>query len=193
MTPTDKVLGSIAAIQTLIENFPMSILDNIHGKTYTSLFDFMVDVLNACGVNTNDILDYLLNEIYGLEIKVEGGIQGLYDQIASKAIEIDEQNDFLQKLEMAIKKILQALLMSVFTCSAIPIIPNKMFDGDDLNGLMDDATGNLIKKHAFDRFIVPTKAIDIMGMLNLCPTSSDGNLYYAIEGRKKKKKCTERN
>ena len=59
MTPTDKVLGSIAAIQTLIENFPMSILDNIHGKTYTSLFDFMVDVLNACGVNTNDILDYL--------------------------------------------------------------------------------------------------------------------------------------
>lgn len=182
MTPTDKVLGSIAAIQTLIENFPMSILDNIHGKTYTSLFDFMVDVLNACGVNTNDILDYLLNEIYGLEIKVEGGIQGLYDQIASKAIEIDEQNDFLQKLEMAIKKILQALLMSVFTCSAIPIIPNKMFDGDDLNELMDDATGNLIKKHDFDRFIVPTKAIDIMGMLNLCPTSSDGNLYYAIEG-----------
>lgn len=182
MTPTDKVLGSIAAIQTLIENFPMSILDNIHGKTYTSLFDFMVDVLNACGVNTNDILDYLLNQIFGLEVKVEGGIQGLYDQVTSKAIEIDEQNDFLQKLEMGIKKILQALLMSVFTCSAIPIIPNKMFDGDDLNGLMDDATGNLIKRHAFDRFIVPTKAIDILGMLNLCPTSSDGSLYYAIEG-----------
>ena len=58
MTPTDKVLGQIAAMSTFIENFPMSILDMMQGKTYTSIFDFMIDVLVACGVDINDILMY---------------------------------------------------------------------------------------------------------------------------------------
>ena len=43
MAPTDKVLGQIAAISTFIENFPMSILDMMQGKTYTSIFDFMIE------------------------------------------------------------------------------------------------------------------------------------------------------
>ena len=40
---TDKVLGTIGALNTLVENFPMSILDLHKGKTYTSIFDFLMD------------------------------------------------------------------------------------------------------------------------------------------------------
>ena len=92
MTPTDRVLGQLAAIQTFIENFPMNILDKIHGKTYTSIFDFLIDVLNACGVNTNEIIDYLLSEIYGVEASINGSITGFYEQIKNGEIELEEQN-----------------------------------------------------------------------------------------------------
>ena len=116
MTPTDRVLGQLAAIQTFIENFPMSILDMMHGKTYTSIFDFLIDVLNACGVNTNEIIDYLLSEIYGVEASINGSIAGFYEQIKNGEIELEEQNEFMEGLEMGIKSVLMALLSSIFTC-----------------------------------------------------------------------------
>ena len=75
MAPTDKVLGQIAAMSTFIENFPMSILDMMQGKTYTSIFDFMIDVLAACGVDLNDITQFLLDEIYGVEEIINDGLK----------------------------------------------------------------------------------------------------------------------
>ena len=57
MSSTAKVLGTIGALNTLIENFPMSILDLFKGKTYTSVFEFIIDVLYACGVPTNEIIE----------------------------------------------------------------------------------------------------------------------------------------
>ena len=53
MNPTDKLLGNIAAINTFIDNFPMSSLDMMHGKAYSSICDFMIDVWAACGVDIN--------------------------------------------------------------------------------------------------------------------------------------------
>jgi hypothetical protein len=59
MSSTDKVLGTIGAINTFIENFPMSLLDMMHGKVYTSIFEFIIDVLAACGVDVNEIINRL--------------------------------------------------------------------------------------------------------------------------------------
>lgn len=186
MTPTDKVLGQLAAIQTFIENFPMSILDMMHGKVYTSIFDFLIDVLNACGVNTNEIMEYLLREIYGVEANINGSIEAFYDQIRSGEIKVDEQNEFMEALEMGIKGVFMTLLSSIFTCSAIPILPNKIFDKPNnisFNGKTGTAAYTLLSNDAFPPFLVPTSIIDPMGLLDVCPTSEDGRLFYATQGK----------
>lgn len=170
MNPTDKVLGNISAINTFIENFPMSILDMKHGKTYTSIFDFMVDVLVSCGVNVNEIVNYLLREIYGIETTIDGRIDGLYEKISSGALEVDEQNEILEAIEISIKSIFMGLLSSIFSCSALPILPDRVMDG--------------LKENNFNKksLIIPKSIIDPMGILDINPTSDDGRLFYAIEG-----------
>lgn len=185
MTPTDKVLGQIAAISTFIENFPMSILDMMQGKTYTSIFDFMIDVLVACGVDINDIVQFLLDKIYGVEEKINDGLEGFYERLKNGAVEVNMQNEFLEGLEDTIKGIFMSLLSSIFTCSAIPILPNKMFDGpnsETFKGNKSKAFKFLQTKDKFAPFLVPTSVIDPMGLLDIDPTSTDGRMFYAIEG-----------
>lgn len=185
MAPTDKVLGQIAAMNTFIENFPMSILDMMQGKTYTSVFDFMIDVLAACGVDMNDITQFLLDKIYGVEAIIDNGLEGFYEKLKSGAVEIENQSEFLEGLEYGIKGIFMALLSSIFTCSAIPVLPNKMFDGPNrisFNGNKSKAFDFLQTKDKFEPFLVPTSVIDPMGLLDINPTSTDGRMFYAIEG-----------
>ena len=185
MAPTDKVLGQIAAMSTFIENFPMSILDMMQGKTYTSIFDFMIDVLVACGVDLNDITQFLLDKIYGVEEIINDGLEGFYEKLKNGAVEVNTQNEFLEGLEYAIKGIFMALLSSIFTCSAIPVLPNKMFDGPNsktFKGNKSKAFEHLQIKDQFAPFLVPTSVIDPMGLLDIDPTSTDGRMFYAIEG-----------
>ena len=186
MTPTDKVLGQIAAMSTFIENFPMSILDMMQGKTYTSIFDFMIDVLVACGVDINDIIQFLLDKIYGVEENINDGLEGFYEKLKNGAVEVNTQNEFLEGLEYAIKDIFMTLLSSIYTCSAIPILPNKMFDGPNSETFEDNksnAFGPLqVKNNEWSGLLVPTSVIDPMGLLDIDPTSTDGRMFYAIEG-----------
>lgn len=190
MKPTDKLLGNISAINTFIENFPMSILDMMHGKAYSSIFDFMVDVLAACGVNVNEIINQLLREIYGIEASVTDGIDSLYSKIRSGEIRINEQNEFMETLEDSIKVIFMGLLSSIFSCSALPVLPNKVFDGpnkynfkwpDKKNfDLILNVLGN--PTTPFEPLLIPKGIIDPMGILDINPTSDDGRLFYAVEG-----------
>ena len=186
MTPTDKVLGQIAAMSTFIENFPMSILDMMQGKTYTSIFDFMIDVLVACGVDINDIIQFLLDKIYGVEENINDGLEGFYEKLKNGAVEVNTQNEFLEGLEYAIKDIFMALLSSIYTCSAIPILPNKMFDGPNSETFKDNKSNAFIplqvKNNEWSGLLVPTSVIDPMGLLDIDPTSTDGRMFYAIEG-----------
>lgn len=186
MTPTDKVLGQIAAMSTFIENFPMSILDMMQGKTYTSIFDFMIDVLVACGVDINDIIQFLLDKIYGVEENINDGLEGFYEKLKNGAVEVNTQNEFLEGLEYAIKDIFMALLSSIYTCSAIPILPNKMFDGPNSETFEDNKSNAFIplqdKNNKWSGLLIPTSVIDPMGLLDIDPTSTDGRMFYAIEG-----------
>lgn len=185
MASTDKVLGTIAAMNTLIENFPMSILDMMHGKQYTSMFDFIIDVLNACGVDTNEIIDYLLQEIYGIEASIQADKEAFLNDVRNGSLEVNDQSTFLQILEYSIKGILMGLLSGIFSCSAIPVLPNKMFDApndDSFPHDKDTPLFRLLKNKSLEPFLVPISAIDPMGMLKVAPTSEDGRLLYAIEG-----------
>ena len=61
-----QVIGRINAIQTLIENFPMGILDAYGGKTYTSIADFVVDALKEVGVDDRVIIQKLIELVFGV-------------------------------------------------------------------------------------------------------------------------------
>ena len=181
MAQTDKVLGTISAINTFLENFPMSILDMMHGKVYTSVFDFIVDILAACGVDINEIISFLLEKIYGLEETVKGGITNFYESLQNGSLQIDDQNDFLEGLEYSIKGILMSLLSSIFTCSALPVLPNKMFDGPyrafyekEVEPLLLHALENDL----FPHFVLNKHLIDPMGILDISPSSRDGRMFY---------------
>ena len=124
---TDKVLGTIGALNTLVENFPMSILDLHKGKTYTSIFDFLMDVLVACGVPLNEAVEWLLEKIFSVELNLEGGLDNLQDIIARTNFKT-EDSEFLNALEYSIKGVLMTLLSSTFGCSSIPVLPSKYMD-----------------------------------------------------------------
>lgn len=76
MTPTTtEIISTIGAIQTLIENFPMSIFELFGNKIYNSPIEFIIDVLKQLGISdielVNKIVEFFFNmpnaaELYGL-------------------------------------------------------------------------------------------------------------------------------
>ena len=105
MASTDKVLSTIGALNTLIENFPMNILDLFKTKTYTSVFEFIIDVLYALGVNVDEIISYLINEIFSIMPNIEEGLEAFQTKLTNKDFTNIEQSEFLEKLEEGLKKL----------------------------------------------------------------------------------------
>lgn len=188
MTQSEQLFGLIGGIQTLLDNFPMSILDRSYGKTYTSLFAYLVDVLNAVGVPTNKVIDYILSTIFDAEVGLENTIEKNLERAEYITGNINEQSKFIQTLEASLKVIIQGMLTSILTCSAIPVLPNKMFDVDTLHDgnnvyLMNDQLRETIdKRYDSWMFRLPVRAIDPYNMLKLNPCSEYGRLYYAVDG-----------
>ena len=184
---TERIFGQISAMQTLLENFPMNIFKN-KSKNYNSAFDFIIDVLYACGVDTNQIITTILEKIYGVEGLAGSSIDGLLERIKYGNFEVNTQNPFMQKIEESIKIILMGLFTSIFTCSALPILPNKVFDRNDFNVQISGTTEYLMSDSIINQLegmVIPVKTIDLMGMLSISPTSYDGHLYYLTEGKNK--------
>ena len=181
---TQELFSTIAGIATFIENFPMSLLDMMDGKVYTSIFDFLMDVLVACGIDVNEALDWLLQQIYGIEANIMSDLDEFYENVNSYASELEEQNGFTQSIELSVKAILFTLLSSFFTCNAIPVLPNRVFDGanpGNFNGLNKTLLGAL-GLNLFEPFVIPAKVIDPLNILGVSPTSRDGQLFYSLEG-----------
>ena len=73
-----QVLGKIGAIQTLIENFPMGILDAFGGKTYSGIADFVIDVLKEVGVDDRTIIQKLIELVFGV-----ANVNEVYGRVAN--------------------------------------------------------------------------------------------------------------
>ena len=84
-------------VQHLLKRKHFFITKNILDKTVVFVFDFIIDVLNACGVNINDVIGYLLREIYDVEVNINGGIEAFYQSVADGTIDINVQSEFLGK------------------------------------------------------------------------------------------------
>ena len=200
MTPAGplQVLGAIAAMETFVENFPMSILDLMHGPTYTSVFVFLIDVLRECNVPIQEIANRLISKIFGKEIKIEGMVNTVYQSIVD--LEFDEQSKFLNYLEISVKTIIMALLASIFSCSAIPFIPTKYFDTGRINyvgtNTPDPNFGyyrQFLKTNiSDDEVLVPKNILNSFGYLDINPFTNAGKVFYGVDGGDKYYKKIER-
>lgn len=180
-----RALGKISAMQTFVEYFPMSILDYRGGAAYRSLFQFLIDILNACGVNTEEIITTLTDKIFGIKESIGLTANATIDTIYTKidSINESEQSKFMETLEIGIKDILLALLSSIFSCSAIPIIPNKNLD----RGISEETDPRFMDYMDNPQFeelpiYIPWKLVDFLDHLAANPFSNEGKLYYAING-----------
>lgn len=66
-----EVIGTIGAIQTLIENFPMSIFELFGNKTYDNVLDFIIDVLKQLGISDRVLVDKLIELFFGVANAIE--------------------------------------------------------------------------------------------------------------------------
>ena len=155
------IIGFIGGSQTLIEKFPMNILNGVKGKTYTSVIDFVLDILHALGVNDRTIIKKIIQKLF----KVPN-----FDETSSDVMKqiskIDLESEFLNKIEDNVKVLISNILTAILSCSVSPCIPYKFMDiykGEILDG----------------GFIsVPLNLIDYSGMLNICPLDKLGKNYY---------------
>ena len=162
-----NVLGSIAAMQTLLERYPTltttdSMLTNFSVNTSVG---FLIDVLTIFGVSQNDIIKW----ISGLLTGSGNGQDGL-----------------LVVIEQAVKAILMANIKDMWTCYVDPVIPdsilrysNPVFPGE--NGMTDvrrDPYEIVINEKEYKKIEIDLNQVDLFGILNTCPSDKDGGLFY---------------
>lgn len=150
-----KTLGNIAAIQTLLERYPILITTNslksISGNTTS--FDFMFDLLQIIGVDNSKLVEWASNLLVG-----------------------DGETGVLDTIETVIKTALKLNIKNVLSCTVNPIIPDDLLDyhqviGRDnipLKGVYTEGAG----------IEIDLGQIDFTGMLKIAPTSSIGKYYY---------------
>jgi len=176
-TETEKILGTIGAMETFIENFPMNILDSKKPTNLKCAFDFILKILAICGVDINEIIERILEKVFDVRTTIEGGIESVYQTIME--LDINEQSKFMEGIEYAVKGVLMSLLTSIFSCSVIPILPDKYFDTSKEDNRFD-AFRDYIKNYP-DKLRFTTDSLDLFGMLDVNPFSKEGQLYYRIE------------
>lgn len=169
-----QAMGTLNAIQTLVENFPMNFLNK--GKTYTSVIDFALDVLYALGINEEAIITFLLGKIFNVpnidEVtsKISSKVTAVSEAMYEKVSEIEVESDFLNALEDAIKLTVGEILTGILSCSAIPEIPN--WDTDEF-GKQD--------KKFYGTLSIPISSIDLFGRLSIPPAHKIGGNFYDIK------------
>ena len=140
-----RVVGSIGAIQTLIDNFAALFSIDSYKPGDTS-FTFMLNILQILGVSESDLIKWVAKILAGK------GTDGI-----------------LISIEYAVKGILLANVKNILTCSMNPMIPDKlMYKYKDVYG----------KEVGGEGIELNLNAIDLYGVLNNCPTSRDGGVFY---------------
>ena len=147
----NNVLNEIGAIQTLVENFPMSLI-SFGNLNFSTSFDVL------------SILFKLFN------IDREKLINKLTDVLCGSMKETSDGTGFISQVEEIVKMALEANIANVFNCLTNPIISNDLLDyyvglGDDIS-----RSGNGI--------VLDISEIDMMGALNKNPFLGNNNKFY---------------
>ena len=136
-----NMFGSIAAAQTMVEQFPFSFGTNEKGFSCT--FDLLAAIWNLCSDEP-------------LEQKI---ITVMSDKIA------DPNCRWLQGIEETIKMAIEANITSLITCDMSPLVPDRLIgSGEFLKGSDREVS------FQGEGVTIPISAIDFTGVLGHCPS-----------------------
>lgn len=145
-----NLFGSIAAAQTMVEQFPFSFGMNESGFTCT--FDLLATIFNL--ISDEPLANKVVN------------------QISEKLS--DDTCSWLQHLEDGVKLALETNLTSLFTCEMSPIIPDRLIgSGEFLEG------SERAVNFQGEGITIPVSAIDFTGMLGNCPADPNNTVSTA--------------
>ena len=203
---TTEVIGTIGAVQTLIENFPMSIFELFGNKTYTNPIDFIMDVLRQLGISDAVLVDKLIELFFNVPNAVE-----LYSDVSNykykyikkpteeqiqQAVKVDdipttidsdspnyifiinenETKSYYRKTA-PVPTELQSEFLNGVEFSVKGIIQNI------LTGLLSCSIIPEIPESYMDtsniQFIFPKDSFDISGLLDINPLTDIGKNFYS--------------
>lgn len=157
---TQRTIAKLNAMLTLIDKFPMGVLSSLRWKTYTSAIDYIIDLLAELGCDPKEILQELIKELFNMTIPLKNNA---FQSVADMDFDGDVSN-FLRNLEDSTKVILMNILTGIFSCSAIPEIPNRDMDN----------AGDLSMRG----ISIPISMLDYSDMMSIYPLSTYGNNFY---------------
>lgn len=205
---TTEVISTIGAIQTLIENFPMSIFELFGNKTYTNAIDFIVDVLRQLGISDMDLVDKLIELFFNVPNAVE--VYGLARSYNYKQIQkpTDEQKEqAIEQLEVPESDQINSLSPNYIVVDGVYYykkanVPDEI-QSEFLVGLENSVKSIIqtiltsvlscsinpeIPSYYMDnnkkddltvKFSIPKNLLDMFGLLNIYPLSEIGRNFYA--------------
>lgn len=154
----NNVFNEIAAIQTLIENFPMSLI------SFGDLnFGLSLDALS--------VLSMLFKK---LGCEREELIELLTNALCGNMKEDSDGNGFISQVEEIVKLALETNISNILNCSTNPIISNNLLD---YYTALDKDT-----ERSGEGLIIDVSEIDITGVLNRNPfLGNDSKFYFDVE------------
>lgn len=139
-----NMFGSVAAAQTMVEQFPFSF--GVSEKGFTCSFDLLTAIFSLCS-------DEPLEEIIIREISEKVG---------------DSNCTWLQGIEETVKMAIEANLTSLLTCEMSPIIPDRLIGGGVFL-----AGGQNALPFSSEGITIPVSALDFTGVLKHCPSDEN--------------------
>jgi hypothetical protein len=166
-----NVLGSIAAMQTLLERYPVltttdSMLTNFSVNTSVG---FLLDVLTIFGVSQDDLIKWISKLLTGSG---------------------DGQDGLLVVIEQAVKAILMANIKDMWTCYVDPIIPDSVlrYSNPVFPAKSASISQTEVRKDPYTivpqndknnkKIEIDLNQIDLFGIFNHCPSDKNGGLFY---------------
>lgn len=160
----DAALGALASVQAVTEKYPeLSNTSSI--SVSTSCVGLLLDILHLLGVNEKDLIKWISNLLSG----------------------INGKSGVLKVIEEAIKAILLANIKDMWSCSVDPILPDSLMRYS--NPYKNGSKGEVYKdpytlfsdvsdKTKFKKIEIDLNQIDMFGILNNCPSTTKGSIYY---------------
>ena len=157
-----KVLGSIAAMQTLLERYPtLTTTDSmLTSFSINTSVGFLIDLLTVFGVSQNDLVKWISWLLTGSG---------------------DGQDGLLTVIEHAVKAILLANIKDMWTCYVDPIIPDSLLRYSNPtfeDGTRTDPYSIVVGSPEFKKIEIDLNQVDLFGILNTCPSDKNGSLFY---------------
>lgn len=154
---TKNMIGSIGAMQTLVENFPMNFI-SVGDLNFSTSFDVLSILFKIFGVDREELIEKLTNILCG----------GMKDT--------SDGSGFISQAEEIVKMALEANLINLLNCTTNPIISNKLLDATD-GGYKDYETSG-------EGITLDVAELDFTGVLSRNPFLDSGaKFYFDVENK----------